>query len=78
MILATYAIHLLSLYVHMLPVESVLSIARQFCKVQGEEHRLKRRVNQRYIRREGPPRQWNCQTHSAKPRSDSLQPQVFL
>jgi hypothetical protein len=36
MILAMYAIYLLSLYVHMLPVESVLGILRQFCKVQGE------------------------------------------
>jgi hypothetical protein len=31
-----YAIYLLSLYVHMFSVESVLGIAGQFCKIQGE------------------------------------------
>jgi hypothetical protein len=36
MILVMYAIYLLNLYVHMLPVESVLGIAGQFYKVQGE------------------------------------------
>ena len=37
MILVMYVIYLLSLYVHMLPVESVLGIAGQFYKVQGEK-----------------------------------------
>ena len=37
MILVMYAIYLLSLYVYMLPVESVLGIAGQFYKVQGEK-----------------------------------------
>jgi hypothetical protein len=36
MILAMYAIYLLSLYVHMFLVESVFGIAEQFCKVQEE------------------------------------------
>ena len=31
-----YVIYLLSLYVHMFPVESVLVLAGQFCKIQGE------------------------------------------
>jgi len=36
MILVMYAIYFLSLYVHMLPVESVLGIAGQFYRIQGE------------------------------------------
>jgi hypothetical protein len=37
MILVIYAIYLLSLYVHMLPVESVFSIAGTILQGSGEE-----------------------------------------